>query len=166
MKKCFPSKFDIPCSTFCGSSGFTLIEIMLVVVIILIITAVATPVFRGTFKSTQMTDAMRSTTRMARFARSMAILKQGECTLSFEETQMVLTCTDPSEPKTVRQFPGDIKISQFENSSEEDVKEGERIVHYYSNGMNDGFTLTLEDDKNRRKTIECHPITGKVTVEE
>lgn len=140
---------------------------MLVVVIILIATAIATPVFRGTFQSTQMTDAVRSTVRMARFARSMAILKQSDCTLTFEESQLVLTCTDPTEPKTVRRFPGDIKISEFENKSEETTSsDGARTICYYANGMNDGFELTLSDDKDRRQTIECHPITGKVTVDE
>jgi len=142
-------------------NGFTLIEIMLVVVIILIATAIATPVFRGTFKSTQMIDATRSTVRMARFARSLSILKQADCTLKFEDNKMVLSCADENEPDTVRRFPADIKISDFESPSAD-----ERVVHYYSNGMNDGFELTLSDDKDRRRTIECHPISGKVTVDE
>ncbi len=143
------------------SRGFTLIEIMLVVVIILIATAIATPVFRGTFKSTQMTDATRSTVRMARFARSLSILKQSNCTLKFEEDRMILTSADETEPKTERRFPADIQISDFESPSAD-----ERVVHYYANGMNDGFELTLSDDKDRRRLIECHPITGKVTVDE
>jgi len=166
MKKCIPSKFDIPCSIFCGSRGFTLIEIMLVAVIILIATAVAAPVFRGTFKSTQMTDAARSTVRMARFARSLSILKQSDCTLTFKEDQMILTCEDENEPDTSRRFPADIKISQFEISTEKNTSTDARVVHFYSNGMNDGFELTLLNDKGRRRTIECHPISGKVTVEE
>ncbi len=166
MKKYLPSKFDIPCSTFCGSKGFTLIEIMLVVVIILIATSIATPAFRGTFKSTQMTDAVRSTVRMARFARSLSILKQSDCTLTFKENQMTLTCADPNEPKTVRRFSADIQISDFEISTGESLSTDERVVHFYSNGMNDGFELTLSDDKDRRRTIECHPISGKVTVDE
>jgi len=153
-------------STIPLSRGFTLIEIMLVVVIILIATAVSVPIFRGTFQSTQMTDAVRSTVRMARFARSIAILKQTDCTLTFEDDQMVLTSTDPNEPKTARRFPADIQISEFETISEAENFSETRAVHYYSNGMNDGFELTLEDSKNRRRTITCHPITGKVTVEE
>jgi len=149
-----------------SSLAFTLIEIMLVVVIILIATAVSVPIFRGTFQSTQMTDAVRSTIRMARFARSIAILKQSDCTLTFEEDRMILTSADPSEPKTERRFPGDIQISEFEILSKTDDFSETRAVHYYANGMNDGFELTLEDDKNRKKVIECHPITGKVTVDE
>lgn len=148
------------------SFGFTLIEIMLVVVIILIATAVSVPIFRGSFQSTQMTDAVRSTARMARFARSLSILRQADCTLQFEKGQMVLTCDDPEEPQTVRRFPEDIQISNFEILSEADDLPSDRTVRYYANGMNDGFELTLEDDKNRRRTIECHPITGKVTVDE
>jgi general secretion pathway protein H len=166
MKKCSPSKFEIPCSTFYGSRGFTLIEIMLVVVIILIATAIAMPIFNGTFQSTQMNDAVRSTARMARFARSMAFLKKRDCTLQFEETQMVLTSKDPTEPQTVRRFPRDINISEFENTSDETVSDENRVVHYYSNGMNDGFEHTLSDDNDRKKVISCHPISGKVTVEE
>ena len=166
MKKCSPLKFEIPCSIFCGSRGFTLIEIMLVVVIILIASAVAAPIFRGTFQSTQMTDAVRSTVRMARFARSLSILKQSDCTLTFKEDQMILTCADENEPDTSRRFPADIQISQFENKSDETISADARVVHYYSNGMNDGFELTLSNDKDRRRTIECHPISGKVTVDE
>ena len=147
-------------------NGFTLIEIMLVVVIILIASAISVPMFRGTFQSTQMTDAVRSTVRMARFARSTAILRQADCTLTFQDDHLMLTCDDPQEPETVRPFPKDIKISDFEVLSDTDDFSKIRSVRYYSNGMNDGFKLMLEDNKDRRRAIQCHPITGKVTVEE
>ena len=138
---------------------------MLVVVIILIATAVSVPVFRGTFQSTQMTDAVRSAVRMARFSRSLAILRQSDCTLRFTDDRMELVCADPDEPGTMRRLPGDIKIDDFENLSQENTSDTERTVRYYSNGMNDGFILTLGDDKGRRRVIECHPFTGKVSVE-
>jgi len=166
MKKCCPSKFVSPGSLFFGSKGFTLIEIMLVVVIILIATGISVPMFLGTFQSTQMTDATRSTVRMARFARSLAILKQKDCTLKFEKDRMVLTCMDTAEPETKRLLPGAIQISEFEIQSDENLSSDARTVRYYSNGMNDGFELTLKDGKNHTRTITCHPFTGKVTVKE
>ncbi len=187
MKKFCPLKFEIPCSILplplvvadvkrrplpsavCGSRGFTLIEILLVMVIILIATGVSVPLFRGTFKSAQMTSAVRSTVRTARYARSIAVLKQEECTLSFKEGLITITCggTNSAEPEVSRRLPDDIKISAFENLAGMDKNsDGVHTVRYYPAGMNDGFKLTLSDDKNRRSTVVCNPISGKTTVEE
>lgn len=149
--------------------GFTLIEILLVVVIILIATGVSVPLFRGTFKSAQMTDAVRATVRMARYARSMAILKQDDCTLRFKEGLLTLSCgeTNSAEPEVSRRLPDDIKISAFENQAQTRADSvGNRFVRYYPTGMNDGFKLTLSSENGRYTTVTCHPISGKTTVEE
>jgi prepilin-type N-terminal cleavage/methylation domain-containing protein len=159
------SSFIFHTSSF--SHGFTLIEILLVVVIILIATGVSVPLFRGTFQSTQMNDAVRSTIRMARYARSLSILKQDECTLRFKDGLLTLSCggTNAAEPETSRRLPGDIKISEFENLAEaRKLPDEERFVRYYPTGMNDGFSVTFRDEKDRRVTVSCNPISGKTTV--
>jgi prepilin-type N-terminal cleavage/methylation domain-containing protein len=151
------------------SNGFTLIEILLVVVIILIATGISVPLFRGTFKSAQMSDAVRSTIRMARYARSMSIIKQDECTLRFKDGQLAILCggTNNAEPEVSRRLPENIKISAFENMAEADKNpEAGHVVHYYPTGMNDGFKLTFRGENDRSSTITCNPITGKTTVEE
>ena len=164
MRKKQFSSFIVHPSSF--SQGFTLIEIMLVIVIILIATGVSVPMFRGTFKSTQMTDASRSVIRITRFARSLAILRQADCTLEFTDTQMILTCSAPGEPQTSRRFPEDITIQEFETESEEPDEGDPKKIVFYASGMNDGYTLTIGDDKDRKKTLTCHPISGKVMIEE
>ena len=151
------------------SNGFTLIEILLVVVIILIATGISVPLFRGTFQSAQMTDAVRSTIRMARFARSMSIIKQDEVTLCFKESQMFIACggTNNAAPEISRRLPDGIKISSFENQAGNDKNPDEgHTVRYYPTGMNDGFKLTFGGEKDRRSTVTCNPITGKTTVED
>lgn len=144
------------------SLGFTLIEIMLVVVIILIVTGIAVPRLSGSFSSTRMKDAVRSTIRVARYARSMAILNQTDCTLSFATNRISLTSSNAT--LAVHSFADEIKITKFENLRND--KAEDLSVLFYSSGMNDGFELTLEDDKNRRAAIICNPITGKVEVDE
>lgn len=144
------------------SKGFTLIEIMLVVVVILIATGIAVPKLSGSFASTRMKDAVRSTIRTARYARSMSILKQKDCTLSFKTGQIRLTCGD--EVLAERRLSEDIEINGFENLSDE--KSSDKTVLYYANGMNDGFELTLTDADHRSHTITCHPFTGKVTLDD
>lgn len=150
------------------SQGFTLIEIMLVVVITLIAAGIVIPKFKGTFKSTQMTDATRSTVRIARYARSLSILKQEACTLSFESNRLALVCgTNTASPEAFRKLPKDIKITAFENLATEDGNaDGSRSVTFYPVGMNDGFKVTLSADETRRSTVICNPISGKITVVE
>jgi hypothetical protein len=108
-----------------------------------------------------MKDAVRSTVRVARYARSMAILNQTDCTLSFATNRISLTSSNAT--LAVRRLADEIKITAFENLRD-DAEDGRNVL-FYSSGMNDGFELTLEDDKNRRATIICNPITGKVEVD-
>lgn len=163
------SSFIFHSSSF--ASGFTLVEILLVVVIILIATAIAVPTFRGTFQSTQMKDAVRSTVRLARYTRSLSILRQSECALYFEEQQVRASIPGTSTNdarEIIRKLPDDIQISDFETdaSIEEDADPEQRVVRFYASGMNDGFEVTLSDKRDRRRRITCHPYTGKVEVEE
>jgi hypothetical protein len=58
-------------------------------------------------------------------------------------------------------------MSYFENRAHpQRSPEEDRMVRFYSNGMNEGFELVLSDDDERRVTIDCDPITGKTTVTE
>lgn len=159
-------------------NGFTLIEIMLVVVIILIAAGIALPKLSGSFGSTRMKDAVRSTIQVARYARSMAILEQTDCTLTFTNNRISLAVAEnknsvnestnrTSSGVTLlaqRRLPDEIKITEFKNLTDNDLDD--RKVLFYSSGMNDGFELTLEDEDDRRHTVTCNPITGKVKVEE
>ncbi|MDD3276430.1 MAG: type II secretion system protein [Kiritimatiellales bacterium] len=149
--------------------GFTLIEVMLVVVIILIAAGVVVPKFKGTFKSTQMTDATRSTVRIARYARSVSILKQETCTLSFNSNRLALVCgTNSATPEASRKIPEDIEIRSFKNLAEDENGNttAGREVNFYPGGMNDGFEVTFAAGETRRATIVCNPISGKITVVE
>ena len=82
MKKYCSSKFDIRHSVFCGSTsirgkqGFTLIEVILVVVISLILMGVSLPYFAHAYKGSKLRSAARTVNRMARYARSMAIMRE------------------------------------------------------------------------------------------
>lgn len=149
-------------------NGFTLIEIMLVVVIVLIAAGVAVPMMSGSSNAAQMRDAVRGTIRTARYARSMAILRQTDCTLSFTTNGISLSGPDGTMAK--RRFSEKINITDFENHAQEENRERDeapgRTVLFYSSGMNEGFDVTFDDEDGRRRIIECNPVTGKVEVEE
>jgi general secretion pathway protein H len=143
------------------TNGFTLIEIMLVVVIIGIAVGVAVPMFSGTSGTARMRDAVRSTVRISRYARCMAIINQTDCTLTFATNRITLTDLD-GKNLADRRMADQVKMTYFENLAGDVEK---KQVLFYSSGMNDGFELTLEDDEGRRHEVTCNPITGNVEVE-
>ena len=139
------------------------------VVIILIAAGVTVPMLSGSSDAAQMRDAVRSTVRLSRYARSMAILNQTDCTLTFATNRITLTGANGALAE--RRLSDKISIEDFENLAEEDERreadeEDGKSVLFYSSGMNDGFEMTFSDEDGRTRDIKCNPVTGKITVDE
>lgn len=71
-----------------GKDGFTLIEVILVVVISLILLGVSLPHFAHAYKGTKLRIAARTVSRMARYARSMAIMRETTMTIVLNHETM------------------------------------------------------------------------------
>jgi prepilin-type N-terminal cleavage/methylation domain-containing protein len=106
VKKYCPSGFKVPCSKFVGSAsisekrGFTLIEVVLVVVIALILFGVALPHFAQTFKGSKLRSAARTINRMGRYARSMAIMREHTMTIVLNAETMEVYLGGPAQSPT------------------------------------------------------------------
>lgn len=68
--------------------GFTLIEIIMVMVIFLVITGISVPYFAGTYRGVRLRTASRTVNRMGRYARSMAIMREKPMTLVLNHENM------------------------------------------------------------------------------
>jgi len=71
-----------------GKGGFTLIEVILVVVISLILLGVSLPHFAHAYKGTKLRSAARTINRMTRYARSMAIMRETTMTVVLNHDTM------------------------------------------------------------------------------
>jgi type II secretory pathway pseudopilin PulG len=89
-----PSDGMMPSSTCFGlkanrcRAGFTLLEVVLVVVITLIMFGVSLPYFAGAYRGSKLRVASRTINRMARYARSMSIMREQRMTVVLDHQTM------------------------------------------------------------------------------
>ena len=89
MESTVHSAFSVRTSKFnVRHAGFTLIEVILVVVISLILLGVSLPHFANTYKGSKLRSSARTVTRMARYARNMAIMRETTMTVVLNHETM------------------------------------------------------------------------------
>ena len=81
-----------------GRAGFTLMEILLVVVIIGVASAVAIPTFARSFRGAKVRNSTRTVMMMHRHAQSKAVLGQRYMALLFDEVKGTLEMVDQGQP--------------------------------------------------------------------
>ena len=78
-----------------GKHGFTLIELILVVVVIVIVSGIALPYFAGSYRGTKLRSAARTIDRIARYAHAMAILREETLTVVLNHETMEIFMGGP-----------------------------------------------------------------------
>lgn len=73
-----------------NSSGFTLVEVILVLVVLVIISGISLPYFSGSFRGSKLRSSARTIDRMARYTRSMAIMREETLTIALNHETMEL----------------------------------------------------------------------------
>lgn len=174
-------------------AGFTLVEILLVVVIVGISSAVAFPLFARSIRGARLRLSGRTVVMMHRNAQSRAVLGSCYAALFFDDrknTIELFTQADsaankdaffdtlggpaPSSPDAAADAPSAAPQTQLLRPLEDSVRidsfdggddiDGIHVVQYYPSGMCQKYSLVLADDEGRRLTIAVDPVTGKATV--
>jgi len=128
------------------SSAFTLIEVLLVIVVMGIAAAIAMPSFVRSIQGQRLSTAARTLTTVARYARSMAVLKQSDMALTFHlaNGQVDLVSSNTSLPSFSRAVNG-VRLQEVTIEGADPVTEGVCSVPFSRNGACAPFAVTIAD---------------------
>lgn len=128
-------------------AGFTLIELLLVVVLICIMLGVSAPFFVRSIRGHRLTSAARTLVTVARYARSMTLLKQSDLVITFnlDTGHIDLVSSNTALPRFARMV-NDVSLAYVDiEGSESPTTEGTCTVPYYRNGICTPFSVKIVD---------------------
>ena len=140
--------------------GFTLLELILVMIILCTVLAMAAPSLRGFFSSKQINDISEHIMIMTRYAKVQAIFKSNLYRVNFDMTKRLywISCLDEGEYERLQsdfgnyyQIPEDIKF-EFENVNKVG---GIYYLQFDPKGYSSQSRIRLEDDKDNILEIVC-----------
>lgn len=111
-------------------TGFTLIEMLLVLALIGIITAITIPQFVNSMRSNRLRVGVRAVVMSGRYARSMAVMKQVDILLTFNIDEGVITVdevslTDAAAKKLLSDEPDGVD----DDSGDEETAVPEKVLN-------------------------------------
>lgn len=142
--------------------GFTLLELLVVLVIGAMLMAVAPPMISRAMPGMELKGATRHLASALRYARTRAATAGEEATVSFDLEQRSITTSGRTKPY---QIPESLKLDLLTAESE---TEGETIgrVRFYPDGGSTGgrITLSLEDRPERKFEVDVDWLTGRIRI--
>lgn len=136
---------------FSPSQGFTLLELILVMVILSTVLAMASPSLRGFFSSRKIHDAAGNILSLMRYARTQAISEGRTYRLNFDSDKGVYWLTSNAEgafEELYNEFGREFLLpddTTVEVEKENDENDTEIYISFYPQGMLESGTITLTD---------------------
>ena len=134
-------------------TGFTLIEILIVISVIVILVGISVPVFRRFQPGLQLSGAVRNLVTDIRYTQQLTVTEQVEYCLRFfplEKKYQIIQC-DQSQPLLEKFLPDKIKTLTLTGFTNDEVR-----FNPYGAVKKSG-TITLENIQNETKNIEVRP---------
>ena len=154
---------------FAGLEGFTLLELILVMVILSTVLAMAAPSLRGFFASRQIHDAAAQILALTQFARSQAVCEGTTYRLNFDKDEATywLTANQSGvfeelgiEFGRVFELPKDTVLEL-----EDIVKDGEEeFIAFKPQGIVTPATVKLTDRRGNVVKLHCPAVTESFSI--
>ncbi len=162
-----------------GCSGFTLMELMVVLVIMALTAAFVVPRLGGPLSRLGSVSAAKKTCACLRYARSRAASKKKAYKVVFDIDKNILTISpfyENNEPEKAGgsgksfdksyELPQGVFFEELVDSHDRYADSGRFTIVFFPNGGSSGGKIMIKDKKNRKFTIDVDPISGTVRVVE
>jgi len=118
----------------------------MVIVVMGIVAVIAMPSFVRSIQGQRLNTAARTLTTVARYARSMAVLKQSDLAMTFNlaNGQVDLVSSNTSLPNFSRVVSG-VRVQEVVVAGADPVTEGTCSVPFLRNGVCVPFAITIVD---------------------
>lgn len=146
--------------------GFTMIEILLIIVIIGVALGITMPSLVRSIQGQRLKTAARTMVTVARYARSMAVLKQTDLTLSFNFNtgQIDLTSTNVSLPRFTRMIEG-VNVAYVKVEGKDQSEEGTCSVTFRRNGLCRPFEVKIIDRRGSYVIVKIDALASAKATE-
>ncbi len=154
---------DLSAQRVSGIKGFTLMEIMVVIILITVLSLFAVPYSQLWIRNSEYKAAARNMVNVLRETRSKAINKNLEHRVEFEQGNKRFRVTqgnksiDSDEWNTIvsdwQSLPGGVHF--FANID---------AIHLNPNGTASGGTISIQDDMRATKYEVCVTKTGRIRI--
>jgi type II secretion system protein H len=148
--------------------GFTLLELLVVVLILMVMVGVAIPRFRGTFRHLQLQAAASDVATLLTYAGRRAVARGEVMRIHFdvEGRRYWLARADGTSPEdTFQRVSGKFgRVSSLPASIS--LAPSTRAVTFYPDGRADAFDMLISDDSQAGYRVRTNVRTGRVTLRE
>ena len=142
-------------------AGFTLVELLLVLVLMGVAVGISMPYFVHSIRGNRLRTAGRTLVTVARYARSMAVLKQSEVSLVFnlDSGQIDVVSSNAALPGFARAIDG-VQIEWVEVRNLDRVSEGTCAVPFHRNGVCRPFAVRVTDPHGAGLTVKVDALAA------
>lgn len=164
-----------------SSLGFTLLELLVVLVIISLMSALLVPNMAGSLSSMDLKTAAKKTSAALRYAQSRAVSEKTTCAVCFDfnkralfiltvakspnDTGMEHSGGDTAKPKKQKTYflPDGIRLEKGVSSTGE-MDSGLFRIYFFPAGGSSGGEVILTNDRGKQYSVSVDFITGVVKL--
>jgi general secretion pathway protein H len=147
------------------SKGFTLLELLIVVLIIALVLAVSYPALSRGSTALHLRTTARDVLNTFRYAREKSVTEQTAMRITVDrEKQKLILTNDLGENGREYFFPHDVRMQRIALAGKV-TDEGSVVIRFLPNGSSDNAEILIRSETGSSFRIIADPITGGARIE-